>query len=606
MRSGTSWYGDELSKLSIEMIEKEVPTKAPIASLLVFPKAETLLIPRPLGHFKCVALLRLVDGTIWMLTTSGVGWTPSRLDVAATVLSGISAEAYSKASVEALLRNELGIPSISLEQLEIDSLDICQWGIQAVAFALNKRLATTRSSKAGRLPNVEFRLSSIEEALIEGLDEALGDFFQDVDSNARKIATESGRFNLRIYNYLAYATYRRYRQQFAHSFPSLLLTSVLAESGSLGEELRSIVDSGTPLVKSLARHWNVRSGVIKHLVGKASDQIGIQWSRDAKGLALALNALHPQDIPGDNADEWSEFNHMVAVGQRLFCRQIWTSSAGLKWLRECVSRTRRGTARALSIWLPEWAEATNIVRFRDAITASLRREVSCSRSLGTAEPIATLINAVDEIMLSLAGEGLADIASQFEDAVERRRAESQTEKVASGNMMLPLIPEDFITSDRSRIVRCLVTAPQLRRHGFELKNCLRSGYATRYVRQGSLGTVFIVGTFCPGSGDALSTAEIAVTLHTRKLTYKFVIKQHTALANRRPSPRCKRAIQELLSYCESEEIRDYLADSWRELGNRISAGRRKNELEISMVATRAVKEILGERLYNNAVNRLRP
>jgi hypothetical protein len=209
-------------------------------------------------------------------------------------------------------------------------------------------------------------------------------------------------------------------------------------------------------------------------------------------------------------------------------------------------------------------------------------------------------------MLGMARDGLAEVSSQFEDAVERLRAKNQTEKVAGGDMMLPLIPEDLMSNDGKRIVRPLVTASQLRRHGFELKNCLRSGYATRYVRQGSLGTIFIIGTFCAGTGEALSTAEIAAVLHTRKLTYKFVIKQHTALANRRPSPRCKRAIQDLLSYCETEEIREYLEDSWHQLGKRIGEGRRKNELEINLVVTRAVKEILGEHVYNEALSRLRP
>lgn len=119
-----------------------------------------------------------------------------------------------------------------------------------------------------------------------------------------RAATTSRHFDLRIYNCLAHRDYRQYRLQFARTFPSLLLT------------------------------------------------------------ALALNALHPQDLPGDSRAEWDEFNRIVATDHRLFLGPIWESPAGLEWLRECARRAKRQDTRALELWLSRpWSWTRLTARF---------------------------------------------------------------------------------------------------------------------------------------------------------------------------------------------------------------------------------------------------
>ena len=249
------------------------------------------------------------------------GWVGQINDckVAANALSNVSANAYTKASIERLLRQELQIASVFLVRPVIGSVDLRQWGVREAAYVLAKRLADTYSSHSFEESDSRLQFSSIEKALIDSLDEALQEFVDELEPQALKIASASGQFNQRLYNYLAHKSHRRFRLQLAETFPSLLVTSALARRDTLGAELRSIVDSGTPLIKGLAGRWNVRPGVVRHLVGKPTGHVGIQWSRDAMGLAQALNALRPEDVPGDEADAWREFNHMVAVGQRLFC-----------------------------------------------------------------------------------------------------------------------------------------------------------------------------------------------------------------------------------------------------------------------------------------------
>ena len=342
------------------IIQTSAGSACPVSMLIAFPKPEFLVGPPFLGHIRNVALLMLPDGTVWMPTLRGEAWSDERLQAAAGILGRVSKQAFTKSSIECLLRKELETRSVLLEQPSFDRVDVRHWDIEKVAFALARHPAARRI--AAESP--ESREWAARYQLRDALDAALRCFVDRMDPRAMRAATHGRRFDLRIYNYLAHRDYRQYRLQFAETFPGLLLTAVVAEPRSFGAELRSIVDSGAPLIKGLAARWNVRPGVIRHLVGRASGDIGVQWMRDARGLALALNALHPQDLPGDSAAEWSEFNRIVATGHRLFCRPTWESPAGLEWLRECIHRMKREDKQALEHWLPAWSALPGVDRLR--------------------------------------------------------------------------------------------------------------------------------------------------------------------------------------------------------------------------------------------------
>jgi hypothetical protein len=407
-----------------------------------------------------VALLRLLDGTVWMLVLQGERWCSERLWTAAKWLAHGSAQAFTTSSVERLLREKLDTPSLSVSVPPVAGIDERLWEIDKVVFALANRPDAQTDYPDARSELCEWR---IRKTICGRLDDLVQRFFEAMHPEAFKIATTDRCFDLRVYNYLVHEDFRHYRLQFAGTFPSLLQSAVVARPGGFGEELRSIVDAGQPLIKGLASRWGVRPGVIRHLVGRASSGVGAQWARDARGLAVALNALHPQDVPGDDPAEWREFNRMAVTGQRLFLQPVWKSSAGLKWLRMCVRLSRRGDTEALARWMPPWNNLDRVARFRAALTESLRRE-SAGGPVPPAGDIA-VVEAVDEVVLNIADQGLKDAATQFAEELERARESERIRQIRSNEALLALVPQDFISSDGSTRVTPLCTRHQLYRHG---------------------------------------------------------------------------------------------------------------------------------------------
>lgn len=590
--------------LSQATIRTSVPEGEFIRSLVVFPQADEFLSSAIPPHIRCVALLRLTDGTIWMLSVPGTMWTDERLGVAAKALLAVSADAYTKSTIEQLLRETLRNEAIRLEQPIIDRVDLRLWDVQKASFHLAKRLVHgKRTNSVGEL-DYRLRYSDIEKLLIDGLDDALQEFVDELDSTALDLSLTQGRVNHRLYNYLAHKSYREFRVQFAGIFPSLLLTSVLPEKDDLGVDIRSIVDSGAPAIKTLARRWGVRPSVIKHLVGRMSGHVGLRWSRDARGLAQALNALRTEDLPGDVADEWVEFNHMVAVGEQFFRRRIWESAAALEWLRECVHRSRRGSKTAVQVWLPDWDKMPTITRFRDALLSSLRRDVLETASTSRELEVGDIEDVVDPLVVRIASHDLALVASRFSDEVEAARRESVADKVKAGEAIMPLIPREYVSRDGTRIIRPMTTSLQLMFHGLELNNCLASD-SQHYMRKGSRGTNFIVGIFDKDSGKPVSTAEISVRRSKGAAKYHFLLKQHTARNNNERSPQCARAIKELLSYCQTDEIRTYLQESWKQIRHHRVVYKRVQQSEIHEILTRALRRTVTDVIYDELLATLR-
>ncbi len=312
--------------------------------------------------------------------------------------------------------------------------------------------------------------------------------------------------------------------QAAQAFPGLLVTAVLAEPRSFGEELRSILDSGAPLIKGLAARWNVRPGVIRHLVGRASSDTGIQWVRDARGLALALNALHLQDLPSDGPTEWSE--------------------------------------------LPK------IDHLRAALAECLHQETANIPSRFASDDDSAIVDAIDRAVLRMAHRGLSEVASLFSDELERRRKKGGTiREILSGKALMTLVPEDFISPDGMTRVTALTTTRELRTHGTMMRNCLRHRSARGLASQGAIGTVFIVGLDDAHSGRALSTAEIKAVPDRQAGAYRLITKQHTAASDRTLSRRCQYSLREFLLHYQSEDVREHLKSGWEKL--RQSRGQRR-------------------------------
>ena len=78
-----------------------------IDELVVFPKPEFFHHVAARRHVKSVALLRLDDGTAWMLVRQGEPWCSESLWTAAGCLAQMSAQAFTRSSIEHRLREKV-------------------------------------------------------------------------------------------------------------------------------------------------------------------------------------------------------------------------------------------------------------------------------------------------------------------------------------------------------------------------------------------------------------------------------------------------------------------------------------------------------------------
>lgn len=581
------------------LIDRTVAASGPIREQVVFPAPEAMLSPRPLGHVCGCALLRLADGTVWMVRLPGRAWTRGRLLSAAGVIAEASAGPPNEA--ERRIHRVPGLEGVRFEAPCLATPDPLQWDLRRTAAALVTRSGAALVQGAYSADTGD-AVRQVEAALQRELAVALAAFVSGLEAKVLEAASPDGPLDLAIYNYRVHMPFRRFRLQFATTFPSLFRATVQGAPGTLGAELRAIVDEGRPVVKGLAARWGVRPGVIRQLVGRPPELIGIGWVARPREFALLLNALRPEDIPADTTEAWDQFNQTVVIGQRLFHKPPWQSEDGLEWLRACVHQTQRGSAAGRLRWLPDPATLREIERFRDALTASLRRDAGGATQARAQSLSLACEDVIDQFLSRSARRGLGKITADYQGALadlRRRLREARPSRVASGEEMWPLIPADFVSSDGARLVRPLGTLGELTAHGAALANCLGWGYATRYLYKSSQGTTFIVGLFDAATGVPCSTAEIALRRYPATHTYDLAVVQHSAENNAKPSPGCIQAVAELLRHCRSAEVRRHLEQGWWILATRSGQrGRRTREVEGQATARMALRQCLGEETYD--------
>lgn len=529
---------------------------------------------------------------------SGRAWTHRRLTEVAAVLSRISSQPIDQRRLERLLRHALGLKSVTIEEPKLDALDPGQWGITETTRGLLERGGLLSWTVCNNASSVETQIRYVESALSEELGRALYSFCRSTNSIVRTAASIDGRINVALYNYLVYEGFQKFRLQFASTFPGLVHTTLTTTSGSLGTELRTIVDQGAPLVKSLAARWGVRPGVVRHLIGKPSGQFGAHWASNIKALAALLNALRPEDLPGDDPDAWRQFNKAVEVGQNLFHKPVWKSETALSWLRECTNHIRAGSCKIQSRWLPNQNALKRIGRFRIILIEALRYDIGITTVNAAQDLCKALEGTVDDLFYRVDDCGLENIASRFEEGLIRLREEqTRVSNVTMGTEMWPLIPAHFISSDGTRMMRPLTTLIELEEHGTALRNCLGKGYAGRYIRKGSNGLTFIIGVYETEIGAPCSTAEFILKYRQGMLTHELSVVQHTARENTKPSAPCAKAVDELIHYCYSGNVRRHLEKGWRLIAKRNRPHPRCDQVEINSEIKTALKQALGVHIY---------
>ena len=171
-----------MSADSLKMVDRAVPAESQISELIVFPSPEKTISPQPIGYVRGIALLRLLDGTLWMLEMSGRAWTPGRLRAAADRLSRLSGRAANFRRIERTLSTDLDVRSVRLREPNIDTVDLREWGVSEIAKAL-----------AGHQ-----KATDMESQIVADLEVALRDIEGTMDPEARRLSLRGGEFDAKM------------------------------------------------------------------------------------------------------------------------------------------------------------------------------------------------------------------------------------------------------------------------------------------------------------------------------------------------------------------------------------------------------------------------
>ena len=116
-----------------------------------------------------------------------------------------------------------------------------------------------------------------------------------------------------------YDAYRRlrkdrmhFRLQAAEAFP--LLGDSLA-GNSRRRQLYLAVDNQLPLIPAIAREFNIRSAVVRWLMGKDANEVGSDWAGRLVELTSYLSVLCPEHRPQTRQD-WMAFGEFIQAIER--------------------------------------------------------------------------------------------------------------------------------------------------------------------------------------------------------------------------------------------------------------------------------------------------
>jgi hypothetical protein len=221
--------------------------------------------------------------------------------------------------------------------------DLRQTAVAILARALRAHPERWDSASAAR------ETGALEQRFHADLAQALAVFVTGLDQEVLEVAKHHGRVTIELYNYLAREPCRAWRLQFARTFPILVRAAITGPKGSGGAQIRMMVDSGSPLIKPLAARWAVSQGALRCLLGRPIDHVGPQWQDRPHILVRILDALRPEDRPGDDADDWQRLARAVTTAEEIFRRPAASSPLTLGWLRAAarhkfarVAETRGG------------------------------------------------------------------------------------------------------------------------------------------------------------------------------------------------------------------------------------------------------------------------
>jgi len=585
------------AELAAALVEERTPVPGGGVAAVVCPAAHRP--PRSLRHVACCAVFRIGMDSIWMLRTVGHQWTAERLSAAIKILSRNPGHLPIRQdpTLAARLARAVEVPKVEVLAATLADADPELWQTRKLALALRMQQLQP-DERAPDPAALAADVAAIEAELIARLGAALRRFVASLDGDILAAAPEAAH-DAALYGYLADPAHRRNRLQLATTFPLFLRSAASADAGNAGDLIARLVDDGAPLLRALAAHWAVSPGVLRCLRGQPVEVIGARWQANVRALVTVLNALPAEFRPGD-AVAWRAFNDGVAFAESTFRCRPWTSPLALAWLRQAAKRNwSKGALGADGEDLHQSAIAL-VDEVRQALIEALLAEGTATS--GTVAEEATLSARVwfrtDSYLAGLAPKRMIALAQRYRRELAHAQREHSGEIAAArGSGFWPLLPGEYISSDRARIVVPLASRREFLSHGRAVDNCLGDSHLNHFSALCGRGEAFIVGVLEAGSRRPLSTAEVRAWRLTLSGRTEVRLVQHTAARNAPPSRACRDAVAEAIALLATPRGQDHLRHGARALAAR-RQGDPKLRREFDLLPVRqAVKAAVGEKRF---------
>ena len=524
---------------------------------IVLPDSMAALAPAPLSHVPTTVMLRLSDGTLWMLRAQGQLWTVARIEHAAAILAE-HAECAAGRHLMQRLRDALELPSLSIEAPILAGDLGKQWGVRAVAIQLLMRNLSFKRAVTGTYEGLSHALEVLEATLNEDLRKAIDRLVAALDLEVLTIATGDG-FAHEIYNYLARQPTRRNRLQVAEALPIFVWS--LANEGDMPAmaALRRAIDNGQPLVDTISRLFEVSPATVRSVIGRSPSMIGSRWLQQPRGLLRVLDRMSPELRPKADPAAWERFNRAADAAERLFGRPPWVGVLTASWMKHSMQEGMAAQRARSHLAALDADSVRAIEEFRLALIAAIGAELreSAVDASASLEQSATL--EVDRHIESLSLRRLAEMSCKWRRDAAIERAGLQRElDLASGRTYWPLVPRPFeATSARRRVVP-LTNLHALKAQGEALWLCLAASQLHSYDAKCRKGEAFIVSIVDSDSGIPMSTVEFHVPLRWSGHGGGVQVVQHRAKRNAPPSLACSASLNELVAHLETTAARRHL------------------------------------------------
>ena len=595
------------AELAAALVEERSPGRGNGVAAVVCPAVGRVL-PRSLRNTACCVVFRTEPGGVWMLRTVGHEWTEERLAAAAQLVARKLGHLPVRRDpmLAARLAHALQVPQVQVLAAALDPPDPLQW--QTRKLALAARLQQLRPAEGTPDPaNLAAEVDAIERGLLAQLGAALRRLAGSLDQDILAAVPAAAR-DAELYAYLADPTHRRNRLQLATTFPLFLRAAATAGGSGACGLIGRLVDDGAPLVRTLAAQWAVSPSVLRGLRGLPVELIGVQWQANVEALVAVLNALPAEFRPGADAAAWRVFNDCIAFAESVFARRPWTSPLALAWLRQAAKRG--WTAEAIAETEREVLQASIALvdELRQALIEAVKAE-SAVAAVATADEAALSARAwhgADAYLAAIAPKRLVALAQRYRRELAAAQGQHAGEIAAArGAGHWPLLPGEFVSGDRSRIVVPLADRQALRAHGRAVVNCLGGSHLDHYAAACGRGQTFIVGVLEARSRRPLSTAEVRATRPTLSGRTEVRVVQHTAAHNAAPGRACRDAVAEAIALLGSEPGQEHLRR-----GARALAARRRGDAQLRrefdlLPVRQAVKAAIGGKRFDELAATLR-